>query len=85
MYLHGHSGVGKSTVFEKSLVLLGSDDGKCQCPGISFLDRLCDVSMTSWCLKSSNLTIHGKCFVRSNIYSEEEVLNLIVQTRIPDY
>ena len=62
----------------------GRDDGTCQCPGISLLDHLCDVSMTSWCLNSSNLTIHGKCFVRSNIYSEEEVLDLIVQTRIPD-
>jgi len=38
--------------------------GTCQCPGLSFLDRLCDVSMTSWCLNSSNLTIHGKCFVK---------------------
>ena len=59
------------------------DDGTCQRPGISLLDNLCDVSMTSRCLNSSNLAIHGKCFVRSNIYSEEEVLDLIVQTRIP--
>ena len=54
-------------------------------PGNFFLDRLCDESMTSWCLNSSNLTIHGKCFVRSNIYAEEEFLDLNVQTRIPDY
>jgi len=66
------------------LCCLGWDDDTCQCPGISLLDRMCDVSMTSWCLNSSNVTIHGKCFVRSNIYSEEEVLDLIVQTRIPD-
>ena len=60
-------------------------DDTCQCSGLSFLDRLCDVSMTSWCLNSSNLTIRGKCFVKSNIYSEEDVLDLIVQTRIPGY
>jgi len=65
------------------LCRLGWDDGTCQCPGISLLDRLCDVSMTSWCLNSSNLTVHGNCFVRSNIYSEEEVSDLIVQTGIP--
>jgi len=53
-------------------------------PGNFFLDRLCDVSMTSWCLNSSNLTMHGKCFVKSNIYLEEDVLVLIVRTRIPD-
>jgi len=69
----------------KHLCCVGWDDGRCQCPGISFLDRLCDVSMTSWCLFSSNLTIHGQCFVKPNIYSEEDVLHLIVQTRIPDY
>ena len=33
---------------------------------------------------SSNLTMHGKCFVKSNIYLEEDVLVLIVRTRIPD-
>ena len=60
------------------------DDGRWQCPGISFLNFFCDVSMTSWCLNSSNLTIYGKCFVKSNIYSEEDVLDLIVKTRIPD-
>jgi len=38
----------------------GWDDGTCQCPGISFLDHLCDVIMTSWCLKSSNLIISAK-------------------------
>jgi len=71
--------------FRTHLGSVGWDDGRCQCPGLSFLDRLCDVSMTSWCLNSSNLTIHGKCFVKSNIYSEADVLHLIVQTRIPDY
>ena len=44
------------------------DDGTCQYLGLSFLDRLCGVSMTSWCLNSSNLTIYGKFFVKSNIY-----------------
>ena len=58
-------------------------DGLCQCPATSFLDRVYDVSMTSWCLNSSNLTIHGKCFVKSNFYSKYEVSNLIVQTSIP--
>jgi len=53
------------------LCCVGWDDGTCQCPGISFLDRLCDMSMTSWCLNSSNFKIHGKCFVKSNIYSEQ--------------
>jgi len=67
------------------LCCVGWNDDTRQCPGISFLDRLCDVSMTSWYLNSSNLTIHDKCFVKSNIYSEEDVLDLIVQTRIPDY
>jgi len=47
------------------------DDDTCQCPGLSFLDRLCDVSMTSWCLNSSNLTIHGKCFVKSNYFLKQ--------------
>jgi len=62
----------------------GRYDGTCQCPGTSLLDTLCDVSMTSWCLNSSNLTIHGLCFFRSKNYSEEEVLDLILQTIIPD-
>jgi len=31
-------------------------------PGMSFPDRLCDVSVTSWYLKSTNPTISGKIF-----------------------
>jgi len=46
------------------LCFLGWNDGTCQYPGIFFFNLLCDVSMTSWCLNSSNLTIHGKCFVK---------------------
>jgi len=53
-------------------------------PGNFFLDRLCDVSMTSWCLKSSNLTISGKIFIKSKNYSREDVLELILSTRIPE-
>jgi len=53
--------------FRTHLDCVGWDGGRCQCPGISFLDRLCDVSMTLYCLNSSNLTIHGKCFIKSNI------------------
>jgi hypothetical protein len=59
-------------------------DGACRCPGTYLLDCLYDVSMTSWCLNGSKLTIHGKCFVKSNMYSKDEVSNLIVQTGIPD-
>jgi hypothetical protein len=55
----------------------------CQCPGTYFLDGLNDVTMTSWCLNSSNLTIHGKCFVKSKFYSQYEVSNLIIRTGIP--
>jgi len=75
----------KPLYLRNHLCCVGWDNGRCQYTGISFLDGLCDVSMTSWCLNSSNLTIHGKCFVKSNISSEEDVLDLIVQTRIQDY
>jgi len=56
-----------SLYLRNHLCCVGLDDGRCQCPGISFLVRLCDVTMTSWCLNSSNLTINCKCFVKSNI------------------
>jgi len=63
---------------------VGWDDGRWQCPGISFLDLLCDVSMTSSCLNGSIFIIYGKCFIKSNIYWKEDVLDLIERTRIPD-
>jgi len=85
VYLHGPQGVENPLYIRTHFDCVVWDDGRCQCPGLYFLDRLCDVSMTPWCLNSSNLTIHGKCFVKSNIYSEEDVLDLIIQTRIPDY
>jgi len=62
----------------------GWDVSTCQCPGITFLDRLCDVSMTSWCLKSSNLSISGKIFIKSKIYSREDVLEMVLSVRIPE-
>ena len=58
-------------------------DHACRCPGTCILCCMDDVSMTSWCLNHSNLTIQGKCFVKSNFYSKNAVSNLIVQTSIP--
>jgi len=51
------------------------DDGICQCPGITFPDRLCDVIMTSWCLKSSNLTNSSKLFSNKKITREKTFWN----------
>jgi len=85
--LHIGDWIGKVCIFTDPLVsenplyprnhlcCVGWDDGRWQCPGISFLDRLCDVSMKLWCLNSSNLKIYGKCFIKSNIYSKEDVLD----------
>jgi len=86
VYIYTGPRVSENALYLRNhLSCVGWDDGTCQSPGISFVDRLCDVSMTTWCLNSLNLTIHCKCFVKSNIYSEEDVLDLIEQTRIPDY
>jgi len=58
--------VSKNSLYLRNhLCCLGWYDGTRQCPG---MDRLCDVSMTSWCLNCSNLTVHGKCFVRGRIF-----------------
>jgi len=41
--------VSKSPLYLRNhLCCLGWDDGTCQCPGSSLLDRLCNVSMTSY-------------------------------------